>query len=89
MNLLCWYKRYTICLISFFSLYELFSAFIYANNTGGLVNSLFGVNIFIIFPSFTFSSSPSGGSMGCISTNYSSSNSSGAMNGVLSPSSII
>ena len=26
--LVCWYKRYCICLISFFNLYELFAAFI-------------------------------------------------------------
>ena len=44
--LLCWYKRYSICLISFFSLYEFFPGFICANNIGSLVNSLFGVNIF-------------------------------------------
>ena len=28
MILLCWYKRYSICLISFFNLHELFPAFI-------------------------------------------------------------
>ena len=49
--LLCWYKRYSIRLISFFDLY-VFPAFICANNIGKLVNSLFGVNIFNPVPSF-------------------------------------
>ena len=62
---------YGICLISFFSLYELFLAFICANNTGSLVNKCFGVQISNPFPSAfssftggigdTSLSSPSGG----------------------------
>ena len=44
-------------MILFFSLYELFPAFIFANNTGHLVNSLFGVKILIRFLSFISSSS--------------------------------
>ena len=52
-----WYKRCGICMILFFSLYELFPAFIFANNTGHLVNSLFGVKILIRFLSFISSSS--------------------------------
>ena len=43
------YKRYNICLISFFSLHELFLAFIRANNIGSLVNSLLRVKIFNLF----------------------------------------
>ena len=31
---------------SFFNLHELFPAFICANNTGSLINNLFGINIF-------------------------------------------
>ena len=50
-----------ICLISFFSLFK-FSTFIFALNTGNLVNSLFGVEIFNPFPSFA-SYSPSTVSM--------------------------
>ena len=49
-----------ILLISFFSLHELFPAFINANNTGSLVNSLFVVNMFNCFPSFTYSALSSG-----------------------------
>ena len=37
--LLCCYKRYSICLISLFRLYELFPAFICTNNTGILTSS--------------------------------------------------
>ena len=59
--LLCWYKRYSICLISFFNLYELFSAFISTNSIASLVNDLFRVNIFYPFSSFTYSSPSSGG----------------------------
>ena len=51
--LLCWYKRYSICMISLFSLFELFAAVIYVNNIGSLINSLFGVTIFNPFPSLT------------------------------------
>ena len=56
-----------ICLISFFSLYELFTAFTWGNDTRSLVNSLFEVKIFNPFPSFT--SSPSSSGMGSKSTN--------------------
>ena len=49
------YKRYSICLILFFSLIELFSALICAYNIGSMVNNLFGVNIFNPFPVFRFS----------------------------------
>ena len=64
-----------ICLISFFSMYELFPAFICANNTGSVDNNLLGVKIFNPFPSFTSSSLSSGG----MSSNFSSlSNSSSA-----------
>ena len=38
-----------------FCLYELFPAFICANNTGRTVNSLFGGKIFNLFPYFTSS----------------------------------
>ena len=58
---LCRYERYSICLISFFNLYELFTAFICDNNIVSLVNCLFGVKIFIPFPSFTSSAPYSGG----------------------------
>ena len=47
--LLCCIKRYNICLISFFKLFELFPAFICANNIGNLVNNLPGVKIFNSF----------------------------------------
>ena len=43
-----------IYLIGFFSLYELFPAFICVNKTETLVNSLFIVKVSIPFPSFTF-----------------------------------
>ena len=59
----CWYKRHSICLISFFDFYELFPVFICANNIGSLVNNLFGVKNFNPFPSFTSSSSHSSGYM--------------------------
>ena len=36
-------------MISFFSFYELFPGFTYANNTRNLVNSWFGVKILILF----------------------------------------
>ena len=42
----------SICLISFFNLFELFSAFTCTNNIGSLVNNLFGDNIFNPVPSF-------------------------------------
>ena len=48
----CWQSKNTICLVSFFSFYELFPAFICANSAGSLVNSLFEVKIFTPFPSF-------------------------------------
>ena len=50
-------------MISFFNLYELFPAFICANNIGSLINNLFGVKILNSFPSLTYSSSPSIGGM--------------------------
>ena len=50
--LLWWYKRYNICFISFFNLYELLSAFAWANNNESLVNNLFGVKIFNNVPVF-------------------------------------
>ena len=67
----------SICLISSFSLYELFLAFIATNSTGNLINSFFGVKIINYFPFFTSSSS-----MGCISTNSSSLPSSGDIYGI-------
>ena len=42
-------------------MYELFPAFICANNTESLLNSFFGVSALIHVPSFTSSSSPSSG----------------------------
>ena len=51
-------------------LYELFTAFVCANNIGRLVNNLFGVKIFNPFPFFT-SSSPSSGGMSDKSTDHS------------------
>ena len=60
--MLCRYKN-----ILFFSLFELFLAFIFADITGNLVNSLFGVKIFNPFLSFTSASFLSSGYMGCIS----------------------
>ena len=46
MILLCWKKWYSICLISFFNLFELFRAFVCANKIESLVNNLFGVKNF-------------------------------------------
>ena len=46
---------YSICLIFIFTLYELFLAFNCSNNTGSLVNSLFGVSILIPVPIFYLS----------------------------------
>ena len=43
--LLGWKSRYTICLMSLYSLNELIPPFISANNTGNLVNSFFAVSI--------------------------------------------
>ena len=43
--LLFWYKRYRLCAISFFNLYEFFPGFICANNIGSLVNNSFEVKI--------------------------------------------
>ena len=54
MILLCWYKRYSIFLISFFNLYELFPTFICANNIGSLVNNLCGIGFLILFLLFFF-----------------------------------
>ena len=56
--LLCRYKRYSICLISVFNLYELFPAFICDDNIESLVNDLFAVKTFNPVPSVTSSSSP-------------------------------
>ena len=53
MILLRWYKRYSICLISFLNLLQLFPAFTCANSIGSLVNNLFGVKICDLLPSFT------------------------------------
>ena len=64
---LCWYKRYSICLISFFSLYKFFPAFIFVNNVGSLINNLLEVKTFNCFPYFTSSSSPFSGGMSGIS----------------------
>ena len=50
--ILCWYKRYNICFISVFSLYELFPVFICGNSIGSLVNNLFRIKTFNHFPSF-------------------------------------
>ena len=52
---------------SFFNLFELFPAFICANNIESLVNSLFGVKVFDPFLSFTSSLAPSNGGK---SSNY-------------------
>ena len=71
MILLCWYKRYSICIVSFFNLYELFPAFISANNIGSLVNNLFIVKTFNAYPTFSSSSSPSSGGIGNISVDSS------------------
>ena len=48
--LLCWYKRYSFCLVSFFNLYELFPAFICTNNIGSLFN-LCAIKFFNTAPS--------------------------------------
>ena len=53
------------------NLSELFLAFLCANNVPNLVNNLFGVKIFNLFPSFTCSSSPSRGGMSDKSTDSS------------------
>ena len=53
--LLCWYKKCTICLISFFSLYELFVAFCCANNTVNIWLIVYLQLRFLIFPFFYFS----------------------------------
>ena len=64
-------KKIQCCLISFFNLYELFPAFIRTNNIVGLVNNLFGVRIFNLFPSFISSSSISNSSIGGTSLDFS------------------
>ena len=51
-------------MISFFSLYEIFPHFIFVNHIESPVDSLLGVKIFVHFPSFTSSSSPSSDGMG-------------------------
>ena len=65
------YKRYYICLILFFNLFELFRTFNCTIHIGSLVNSFFGGKICNPYPSFTSSSSPS--SSGMSSTSFSSS----------------
>ena len=50
----CWYKRYSICLILVFTLYELFPAFICSNNIGSLVNRLFDIKTFNPAPALLF-----------------------------------
>ena len=71
-------QKYSICLISFFKLYELFLAFICANNIGSLVNSLLWVKIFnpisvvFLFRGFNFILSAIGSS----GSNFTSSSSS-------------
>ena len=47
-------------MISFFNLYELFPAFICANNIASLVNNFFGVKIFNPFSFYTSSARSSG-----------------------------
>ena len=49
---MCLYKRYIICLISFFNLHEFFPDFICGNNIGSLVIKLFGIKIFNPVPFF-------------------------------------
>ena len=66
---LCWYRRCSIYIVSFFKLNEVFPVFICANNIGSLVNNLFGVNIFNPFSFFTSYLSPSSGDMSGISIN--------------------
>ena len=62
-------------MIAFFSLFELFPAFICANNTGSLTGvSLFGVSILILFPYFISSFVSNVGTCG-ISTDILSSSS--------------
>ena len=56
-------QKYSICLISFFYLYEFFLAFIFSENIESLVDNLLGVKIFNLFYSFTFSILPSSGDM--------------------------
>ena len=56
----------------FFSLYELFPAFVYANSIGSLDNSLFGVKILIFSPFISSFSSPSSGCIGSKSADSSS-----------------
>ena len=51
-------------MISFFNLFELYSAFICNNNIGSLVNSLFGIKIFNPVPSYASSSSSSSTGIG-------------------------
>ena len=52
--LLCWYKKYSVCVIWFFNLHKLFPAFICADNIESLVNSLFGVKNVQFFSFFYF-----------------------------------
>ena len=54
MILLRWQNKYSICLISFFNLYELFPAIVRANNIGCLVNSLLVLLFLILFLHYFF-----------------------------------
>ena len=58
--------------VFFFTLYKLFSAFIKANNTGSLINSLFGVKILIHAVSFCLSNFDLSVAVSCGGTNSSS-----------------
>ena len=71
---MCFYcadTKDSICLLSFFNLHELFPGFICASDIRSLVYNLLGVQVFNPFPSFTSSSSPSGGGISGISMNSS------------------
>ena len=58
---LCWHKRYSILrgffLISFLVFMNYLQSFLWADNTGNLVNSCFGVKILIPVPVFCLSKS--------------------------------
>ena len=57
-------KVYSVCLISFFIFFELFTAFMCANINGSLVNSFLGTSNFYLIFSFTSSSDSSSGMSG-------------------------
>ena len=71
MILLCWYKRYSIYLISFYSFHGLLPVFICASNTGNQINTWFAAKILIPFIYFAFSWSLSSGGMSGVSTYFS------------------